>query len=180
MPRRPRLDPHGGYHHVWNRGVAKRNVFFADTDRVEFGQQLAEMNSHFGIEVNAYCLMDNHYHLLVHCPEGGLSPAMQRLGSSFTRHVNDRTEQDGPIFRGRFSSRLVTTHDYLAELARYVHRNALDISGVDAVENYRWSSHRCYLGLRVTPAWLNTEPILRYFQHDRDAFHQFVCGEAGL
>ncbi len=68
-------------------------MFFDDSDRIEFGARLADIHERFGVETHAYCLMDNHYHTLFHCPDGGLSPAMQRLGSLYTRHVNDRLGQ---------------------------------------------------------------------------------------
>ena len=77
-------------------------MFFADEDRIEFGRVLGEIHERFGVETLAYCLVPNHYHLLLRCPDGGLSAAMQHLGSTFTRRMNDRAGRDGPLFRGRF------------------------------------------------------------------------------
>jgi REP element-mobilizing transposase RayT len=159
---------------VWNRGVAQRDVFFSDNDRVEFGQQLGLMHQRFNVEIHAYCLMSNHYHLLLHCPDSNLSTAMKGLASNYTRHVNDRVGRDGPLFAGRFKSRLVLSHNYIAGLARYIHRNALDLPGVSAVDGYRWSSHRSYLGARAEPPWLFTNHVLGYFGANRQSFHQFV------
>ena len=159
MPRPPRIDIENGWHHVMNRGIDHADVFFADSDRVEFGQRLADVFDRFGIRTHAYCLMDNHYHLLWHCPDGGLSDAMQRLGSLYTRHVNDRVGRDGALVRGRFHSRLVTDDAHLLATVRYIHRNALDLPGVGRMRDYRWSSHRAYLGLRTPPPWLCTDHI---------------------
>ncbi len=142
-----------------NRGIDHADVFFADSDRVEFGQRLGDVFDRFGIRTHAYCLMDNHFHLLWHCPEGGLSDAMQRLGSLYTRHVNDRLGRDGALFRGRFHSRLITEDAHLVATVRYIHRNALDLDGVARVRDYRWSSHRAYLGLRIPPPWLCTDHV---------------------
>lgn len=168
MPRRERIDFDGAIHHVMNRGVDRQPVFFADADRVEFGYRLAAIHRDFGVETLAYCLMDNHYHLLLHTPNGGLSAAMQQLGGLFTQHTNDRVGRDGPLFRGRFHSILVTTDAYLAWVARYIHRNPLAIAGVDAPDRHRWSSYRAYLGLRRCPPFLNTQLVLSLFGEDRD------------
>jgi hypothetical protein len=122
--------------------------------------------------------MDTHYHLLLRCPDGGLSSAMQRLGSLYTRHVNDRIGRDGALFRGRFHSKLIVDDRYLLAATRYIHRNALDVREVDSVEHYRWSSHRTYLGLRRRPDWLYTDTVLSSFGGDAGAFGEFVS--AGL
>jgi putative transposase len=142
-----------------NRGIDRGDVFFADSDRIEFGQRLGDVFDRFGVRTHAYCLMDNHFHLLWHCPEGRLSDAMQRLGSLYTRHVNDRLGRDGALFRGRFHSRPITDEAHLVAAVRYIHRNALDLDGVERVRDYRWSSHRAYLGLRTPPPWLCTDHV---------------------
>ena len=159
-----------------NRGVDRRAIFFGDADRVEFGRLLGVVHEEHGVEVHAYCLMDNHFHLLLHCPDGGLAPAMHRLLSVFVRHVNDRVGRDGPLFKGRYSSRLVTTEHYLLNTVRYIHRNALDVTGVDTVDRYRWSSHRTYLGHRRPPSWMCTEEILARFD-GVGQFHRFVADD---
>jgi REP element-mobilizing transposase RayT len=157
-----------------NRGVDRADVFLDDNDRVQFGHRLAEIHERFGVETHGYCLMDNHYHLLLHCPCGGLSKAMQLVGSVYTRHVNDRLGRDGPLFRGRFHSRLVTSDEQLLATVRYIHRNALDLPGVDRVDAYRWSSHRTYLGFRTPPPWMYTRTVLAQFGGDVRAYEQFV------
>ena len=159
-----------------NRGANRSSIFFDDNDRIEVGQRLSEINELFGIEVHAYCLMGNHFHFLLHCPHGGVSPAMQRFSSLFTRHVNDRHGRDGSVFRGRFHSRVITNETYLLNACRYIHRNPLDIDGVNDLAAYRWSSHRTYLGLRRQPTWLTTSVILDKFDHDRSGFDRFVQG----
>jgi REP element-mobilizing transposase RayT len=175
MPRALRPDIADGYHHVMNRGIDHADVFFDDSDRVEIGQRLADVCERFGIRTLAYCLMDNHFHVLVYCPDGGLSDAMQRLSSMYTRHVNDRLGRDGPLFRGRFHSRLVTDERQLITTVRYIHRNPLDLPGVVRARDYRWSSHRTYLGLRRTPEWLSTSPVMDGWEPA--AFDRFVDGD---
>jgi len=163
---------------VMNRGVDHAPIFYDDSDRIEFGQRLADIHDRFGVDIHAYCLMDNHFHLLVHCPEAGLSAAMQRLTSLYTRHVNDRLGRDGPLMRGRFHSKLVDDESYLVLVCRYIHRNPLDRVDVDDVAAYRWSSHRTYLGHRSRPPWMQTSTVLGRFGGDVDAFDAFVRSDA--
>lgn len=174
MPRPPRIDLDGAIHHVMNRGVARQRTFFADADRVEFGARLTAIHEQFGVETLAYCLMDNHFHLLLRTPRGDLPAAMHHLGLVYTRHTNDRVGRDGPLFRGRYRSIMVTTDRYLVCAARYIHRNALDVSGVDHPDAYRWSSYRAYLGRRPAAPFLNTAVVLEQFGHDRARFARFT------
>lgn len=143
-----------------NRGVDRQPVFFHDADRLDFGRQLAWIHEHVGGSVLAYCLMGNHYHLLLDMPEGSLSGAMHHLGSVFTRHVNDRLGRDGPLFRGRFHSIPVEDDAYLLTAVRYVHRNPLALPGVSGPADHRWSSYRAYVGLRPAPTFLDTTRVM--------------------
>ncbi len=175
MGRAQRIDVEGGWYHVMNRGVSRQAVFFDDRDRIEFGRLLNQAFERFGVEVVAYCLMTNHYHLVLHCPKARLSDAMHLIGSVYTRHANDRTGRDGPLFRGRFHAVPILNDEQLLCTVRYVHRNALDLPGVGSVAGYRWSSHRTYMGHRVQPPFLVLEPVLGQFK-DRTAFDAFVTG----
>jgi REP element-mobilizing transposase RayT len=179
MARQRRIDFDGAVHHVMNRGVNHEPIFFGDPDRIEFGRRLADIHERFGVTTLAYCLMDNHYHLLLRTPEGDLSAAMHRLASLYSRHTNDRIGRDGPLFRSRFHSILVTTDAYLLAATRYIHRNALDLPGVASIDAYRWSSYRSYVGERRTPTFVQTDLVLGCFGGDRSAFAAFhVDGNA--
>ncbi len=157
-----------------NRGVDRQKVFFSDRDRVGFGRLVRDICEMFGVEVLAYCLMDNHYHLVLKCPSGNLSEAMQHLISVYTRHTNDRVGRDGPLFRGRFHSKPVLTVPYLVTVVRYVHLNPLAIAGVDRPDAYRWSSHGIYLGRREEPVWMNCSEVSQFFDGPAD-FARFVA-----
>jgi hypothetical protein len=121
---------------------------------------LAEGRETSGVEIHAYCLMTNHYHLLVRCPAGGLSAFMHRLGSMYTKHVNRRLGRDGPLFRGRFRSLVVDSPEYLHVAGRYIHRNPLDVPMCRDIDRYRWSSLRYYVTPASPPAWLTTSTLL--------------------
>lgn len=174
MPRPLRPDLPETFHHVMNRAIDHGPAFRDDSDRVEFGQRLADIYERFGVITHAYCLMTTHFHLLLECPHGALSEAMQRLGSMYTRHVNDRLGRDGALFRGRFASRLIDNDAYLLMACRYIHRNPLELPGVADVAHYRWSSHRTYLGLRRTPSWMRTDDVLGHWNGSATAFDEFV------
>lgn len=163
-----------------NRGVNRQRIFFADADRVEFGARLDEIHERFNVTTLAYCLVENHYHLLLRSSDGMLSDAMHHLGLVFARRTNDRVGRDGPLFRGRFRSIPVTTDAYLLCAVRYIHRNALDVPGVDRIDRYRWSSLRSYLGLRPVAEFLDTSTVLEYFDRDIAAFARFSNNDDGV
>lgn len=174
MSRRHRINAPGTIHHVVNRGVNRQRIFFTDADRVEFGRLLGEVHCRFGVSVIAYCLMDNHFHLILDCPDGHLSEAMHHLQSVLASHVNERNGRDGPLFKGRFYSALIDTDHYLVIATRYVERNALVLPGVDAPWEHRWSSVRARLGFKPGPDWLQSDRMLDYFSNS-DAYAEFLC-----
>lgn len=178
MARRRRRQSASEIHHVMNRGVDRHTVFFCDRDRLDFGQLLDGIHTRFGVETIAYCLMNNHYHLLLRAPDNALPSAMHHLGTTFTTRTNLRAGRDGPLFRGRYHSIPVETDRYLSWAARYIHRNPLDIAGVSDPAAYRWSSYRTYVGRRAAPAFLATDLLLGLFHHDRDALAAFTASES--
>lgn len=180
MTRRPRHDGEGAVHHVMNRGVNHQRIFFGDPDRFEFGERLNDIHEHFGVETLAYALMTNHYHLLLRTPDGGLPDAMHRLGLVYVKRTNDRVGRDGPLFRARYHSIRVTTDAYLAFATRYIHRNPLDLPGVDRADDYRWSSDRTYRDLRPSAPFMNTSIVLSLFGGDPRSMARFVDGDADL
>jgi REP element-mobilizing transposase RayT len=157
MSRRKRLDLEGVWHHAMNRGAGRGVVFRTRRDGELFETLIGEASERTDVEVHAYCLMPNHFHLLVRCPNGGLSAFMQHIAAQFTRAVNRRAGSDGAIFRGRFHSIATDDPIYVHRIARYIHRNPLDIRDADPIETYRWSSLRAYLDADQRPPWLRTD-----------------------
>jgi len=123
-----------------NRGSARQDVFLCDEDRVSFLELTAECRMRWALFVHAYVLMDNHYHLFVEDPHGNLSRSMRHLNGVYTQRFNRRQHRDGPLFRGRFRSRLVQHELYASALVTYIHDNPVRAGLVGRPEEYRWSS----------------------------------------
>lgn len=164
MGRALRIDYPGAWYHVMNRGGDYRPIFRYHRHFELFKSLLAEINLKYKVEVHAYCLMDNHYHLLVRTPYANLSKSMQHLSSVYTRRYNKTFKKsDGPLFRARFKSKVVDAEEYLVQLARYIHLNPLQAGMVENVESYKWSSMPAYMNLVETPPWLYKQELSSHF-----------------
>jgi putative transposase len=157
MARSLRIDAPGSWHHVMHRGARRAPIFRDDADVLLFLRGLAEAVEHHGLEVHAYALMPNHFHLLVRSVRGELSSAMKHVGATYTLRANRRRGWDGPIFRGRFRSQLVTDERYLDAVFAYIHLNPIRAGLVQRLEDSRWTSLPAYLGKERVPEWLHTE-----------------------
>ncbi len=124
--------------------------------------------------------MDNHYHLLLHTPQGNISGAMRHLNGVYTQRYNQSAHTDGPLFRGRFKAILVDADSYLAQLGRYIHLNPVAAKITQNPSRYPWSSYPAYLGVAPTPRWLSLQPTLGLFgeRAARKRYQAFV--EAGV
>lgn len=146
-----------------NRGLGRRKIFTSDADRRIFLELLGEATTEFGIEVHSFALLDNHYHLLVHTPEMGLSRAMRHIDGVYTQKFNWARRTDGPLFRGRYKARVVDSDEYLLELVRYIHLNPVEAGLVRHPGHYPWCSHKAYLEPGKRPFWLKTGEVLGRF-----------------
>ena len=160
MARPLRIEYEGAWYHVMNRGAGGRPVFTTERDHLDFLEAVAESCERFALEIHAYCLMGNHYHLLAHTPRGNLGRAMRHLGSVYTQRHNRAHRRDGPLFRGRYKAILVDADAYLLAVSRYIHRNPVEAGLVERPERYRWSSYAAYLGRRAAPPWLRLDAVL--------------------
>jgi len=137
-----------------NRGARRYDTFVDDGDRASFLGLVATSCEDHGVEVIAYCLMGNHFHLVLHCPTGDLSGAVHKFSSKYVRRFNVAHSFDGSLFRDRFKNKLISSEEVLLQTTRYVHRNPLALR-VD-IRRYRWSSYPAYLGLVRPPRWLRS------------------------
>lgn len=181
MPRSPRQDFAGAWHHVMNRGIDRAPLFRVDGDYRRFLIELREACGAFRVEVHAYCLLSNHYHLVLHTPQATLSGTMQRMAARYTQAFNRSHQRDGPVFRGRFKSVIVESDAQLTHLTRYVHCNPVQAGLVDRAEAWAWSSAGAYLGVVPRPSWLRTGLILAMFggSDPQAAYRTFLDSRAG-
>jgi REP element-mobilizing transposase RayT len=131
--------------------------------RQSFLDLLGDMVRLWKVEIFAYCLLDNHYHLLLSTPAGGLSRAMRHLDGIYTQKFNRVHHRDGPLFRGRYKAILIDAEEYFLSVVRYIHRNPLEAGVVSDMDRYRWSSHWGYLNKRQCPDWLDTGSVMTRF-----------------
>ncbi len=153
MARIPRQDGPGTWHHVMNRGVAKRPLFEDREDQRFFLARLARQVRLGCIEVHAFCLMTTHFHMLVHSPTGKLSEAMRRVQNEHSRQFNRRHKRDGTLIRGRYFSKPVLSLSYRQTLVSYIDANPVKAGMVRISSEYAFGSAKAYMQAEG-PRWL--------------------------
>ena len=172
MTRPLRIEFPGAIYHVTSRGNARRRIFLDDEDRATFLSTLAWVVERFGWICHSYCLMGNHFHLLIETPTPNLSRGMRQLNGVYTQGFNRRHRKAGHLFQGRFKAILVERDSYLLELARYVVLNPVRAKMVKTPGNYAWSSYRSTLGLDPIPAGLSIDWLLGQFAKTKPVARQ--------
>ncbi len=160
MSRPLRIKYKDAWYHVMNRGRRGERIFINEKDYVSFIELLQEAAELWDVRISAYCLMPNHYHMLVQTPQGNISRCMRHINGIYTQRYNRSHKSDGQLFRGRYKSILVEQDNYLLELVRYIHRNPLRAGMVDNLSEYAWSSHPGYLSHAKKWDWLHKDFIL--------------------
>ena len=173
MARPLRIEFPGALYHLTSRGNARQPIFLDDEDRRAFLERLGEVVDSHHWDCHCYCLMTNHFHLLVETPEPNLSRGMRRLNGQYSQRFNRRHDRVGHILQGRFTGILVEREAHLLELARYVVLNPVRAGMVASAEDYPWSSLRATLGLAPVPSWLRLEGLLARFG-SRSRYREFV------
>jgi REP element-mobilizing transposase RayT len=163
MARPLRIEFPGAVYHVTTRGNARDNIFEDNNDRNLFCTVLSQVVKRFNWHCHAYCLMNNHYHLLIETPDGNLSAGMRQLNGIYTQSYNRRNSRDGHLFKGRFKAVLVEKESHLLELCRYVVLNPVRAHLVKAPDDFEWSSYLPTLGKCLKPDFLTTDWILANF-----------------
>ena len=167
MARPLRIEFAGGLYHVTSRGDRREDIFSGDEDRVAWLEIFRVVCERFNWTCHAYCLMSNHYHLVVETIEGNLARGMRQLNGVFTQYINRTHGRLGHVFQGRYKGILVEKDAYLLELARYVVLNPVRAGMVPRAEDWPWSSYRAMVGAEPAPAWLAVDGLLRAFGHTR-------------
>lgn len=185
MSRALRIEFPGAVYHVTSRGNERREVFRDDEDRRLFLSTLGRTVARWRWVVHAYCLMGNHYHLLIETPEPNLSRGMRQLNGEYTQAFNRRHGRAGHLFQGRFKAVLVEKEGHLLELCRYVVLNPVRARGmrVQSPEQWPWSSYRATAGQECGPPFLDTSWVLARFGGKAPTAHKayrgFVADGAG-
>ena len=175
MARPLRIEFAGALYHVTSRGNSRDAIFWEESDRMLFMAVLGEVCELFNWSVHAWCLMDNHYHLLIETPDSNLSKGMRYLNGVYTQRFNRRHAHVGHLFQGRFKAVLVDKDGYLLELARYIVLNPVRAGMVESAEQWEWSSYRVMAGLVVPPEWFDREWLLGYFgKSNKVAVQQYM------
>lgn len=184
MARPLRIELAGGLYHVTSRGDRRENIYVTDQDRLLWLQLFSDTCERFNWVCHAWCLMDNHYHILIETMEANLARGMRHLNGVFTQTTNHLHQRVGHLFQGRYKAILVEKNSHLLELARYVVLNPVRAGMVRDVADWPWSSWQATTNCEPSPKWLNTDGILAQFGHTRAnaaaAYAVFVREGVGL
>lgn len=159
----------GAIYHITSRGNEKTPLFLCDDDRVYFLYLLSEVVMRYHFKVYAYCLMGNHYHLLVETPRANLSEGMRQLNGVYAQRFNRNRERVGHLFQGRFSAKLIRSDAYLLACSRYIVLNPVRSGIATHPRKWDWSSYMATAGLIEAPLFLDTDYILSYFSENKGA-----------
>ena len=180
MARPLRVEYPGAFYHVINRGNNQEQIFNNDRDKEKFLQYLEKACERFSIIFHTYCLMNNHFHLLVETPEPNLSVAMQWINVSYATYFNRKRGRHGHLFQGRFKAILIDADEYLKHLSRYIHLNPVRAKMVSTPSEFKWSSYSAFIGVIKAPQFLEINWLLSNFGKSKKAakrnYKEFVEG----
>jgi REP element-mobilizing transposase RayT len=183
MARQLRINYPGAFYHVTSRGNERKAVFKSTRDREKFLEYLETATLRYNAAVHVYCLMENHYHLLLETPLGNLPQIMRHINGAYTTYFNVKRDRSGHLFQGRYKAILIDANEYAKELSRYIHLNPVRAEMVERPEEYNWSSYQDYTGVRKAHEWLNREFILgnfgSKFPEAERAYKKFVSSLEG-
>jgi REP-associated tyrosine transposase len=177
MPRAPHANVADGIYHVTSRGNRRETIFHDDFDYGGFVRRLGTTVERFGWLCHSYCLLPNHYHLLVETPEPNLSRGMLVLNGAYARRFNTRYGQVGHVFQGPFSAEFVRRDEHFLECCRYIALNPVRAGFCRHPADWRWSSYRALGGLEPAPDFLHVDFVYAMFG-GAAAYRAFVL--AGL
>jgi len=174
MARPLRIEFPGAFYHITARGNEGREIFGSLRDRQQFLSYLESAVRRYHAVIHVYCLMGNHYHLLLETPSGNLSQILRHINGAYTTYFNVKRNRSGHLFQGRFKAILVDADEYAMELSRYIHLNPVRAGLANRPEQYPWSSFPCYVGETQKPDWLSLDLILGYFDSQDAHYREFV------
>jgi len=173
MPRRPRIEI-PGFYHIINRGVEQREVFQEPEDYQYFEELMCFYGKSFGITMHNYCLMSNHYHLLIEITQENLSKFMRQLNMNYAIYFNKKYKRVGHLWQGRFKSWYVTDEAYLYTLMLYIEQNPLKANMVKELEEHPYSSYHYFMEKEI-PECLQNAWIVQHYKKDKEAIKAFLA-----
>ena len=183
MARQLRISYPGASYHITSRGNERKDIFKSPKDRQRFLSYLGSASIRYGALIHSYCLMDNHYHLLIETPVGNLSQIMQHINGGYAAYFNVKHHRSGHLFQGRYRAIVVDVDEYAQQLSRYIHLNPVRAGIVDKPERYPWSSYLYFIGNKKAPEWLVMDFILSYFgkkvSEAKKGYREFVDAMLG-
>jgi len=183
MARQLRIQYDGALYHITSRGNARKAIYRDDEDRRIFLDTLFTVNKRYNWICHAYCLMNNHYHLIIETPDGNLSKGTRQLNGVYTQTCNKRHHRVGHIFQGRYKAILIEKESHLLEVCRYTVLNPVRAKAAARPEEWRWSSYRGTSGLEKPHPGLTTDWVLGQFsRRKRQAekkYREFVDAGTG-
>lgn len=177
MARKPRIHVPDGFYHVVLIGNNGKDIFLSVSDSLQFEKLITEGIERYEYKIHAYCWLKNRVHLFIQVADAPLSKIVQNLSFRYTIYFNNKTGNIGHLFAGRYKAVLIDPQDYLLQLVRYIHLIPFRVSIVNKPHEYKWSSHRAYLG-RDKCRWLTTERVLSHFpgkiKRVRESYDQYI------
>ncbi len=167
MARPLRIIFPGAFYHITARGNEQKAIFKSKRDREKFLEYLSSATERYSAVIHAFCLMDNHYHLLLETPLADLPQIMRHINGAYTTYFNIKRARNGHLFQGRYKAILVQKDAYAKELTRYIHLNPVRAQMAKTPADYHWSSYKAYIGATEAPDWLHCDFILAYFGQKR-------------
>ena len=184
MARPLRIEFPGAVYHAVSRGNARQTIFADERDHRKFLEILDKTIQRFEWACYAYCLMGNHYHLVIETPEANLSRGMRHLNGTYTQAYHKRYGTVGHLFQGRFKAIIVDKESYLMELVRYVVLNPVRAGITGRPEDWPWSSYGAAANPAGSPPWLRVRPLLDHFSQDEDQawrqYQAFILAGIGI
>jgi len=174
MARPLRIEYPGAVYHVTSRGDGREDIYLSGKDRKMFLEVLSHVVERFGWVCHAWCLMTNHYHLMIETPEGNLSRGMRQLNGVYTQRFNRIHGRVGHVFQGRFKSILLEKDAHLLELCRYIVRNPVAAGMAKNATDWPWSSYRTTAGLEQAPVFACAGWVLEQFGGSRKRYQEYV------
>ncbi len=168
MPRNNRKYSHSKIYHVMIRGINKKEIFYDDSDRKKFIKILKNTKEKYDYKIYAYCLMNNHVHILIFDFHNKLSKIMQSITIAYALYFNKKYDRVGHLFQNRFKSKCVENDLYLKNLVRYIHQNP-EKAGISVTNKYKWSSYKEYVG---EIDFVDCEYVLKLYNNNIDLFKE--------